>query len=92
LHLTGSALRFSETSRSLQPARQVNAVVSRPEGSLMIENNPTSVVAAFEMLLEEIEAEIDFVNRIGVRAFEGRDYEKAKEALERAAQVTGFRD
>jgi hypothetical protein len=33
------------------------------EVSLMIENNPTSVVAAFEMLLEEIEAEIDFVNR-----------------------------
>ncbi len=58
----------------------------------MIENNPTSVVAAFEMLLEEIEAEIDFVNRVGARAFEGRDYDKAKEALERAAQVTGFRD
>jgi hypothetical protein len=44
------------------------------------------------MLLEEIEAEIDFVNRVGARAFEGRDYDKAKEALERAAQVTGFRD
>lgn len=28
----------------------------------MIENNPTSVVAAFEMLLEEIEAEIEFVD------------------------------
>jgi hypothetical protein len=27
LHVTGSVLRFSETSRSLQPARQVNAVV-----------------------------------------------------------------
>jgi predicted HTH transcriptional regulator len=41
----------------------------------MIENNPTSVVAAFEMLLEEIEAEIDFVNRVGARAFEARDYD-----------------
>lgn len=58
----------------------------------MIENNPTSVVVAFEMLLEEIEAEIDFVNRVGARAFEARDYEKAKEALERAEQVAGFRD
>ncbi|MGI6460145.1 MAG: winged helix-turn-helix domain-containing protein [Candidatus Hydrogenedentales bacterium] len=58
----------------------------------MIENNPTSVVAAFEMLLEEIEAEIDFVNRMGAKAFEDRDYDKAKEALERAAQVSGFRD
>src|ERR1044071_709863 len=28
LHLTGPALRFFETPRSLQPARQVNAVVS----------------------------------------------------------------
>jgi hypothetical protein len=58
----------------------------------MIENNPTNVVAAFEMLLEEIEAEIDFVNRVGARAFEARDYDKAKEALERAAHVRSFRD
>lgn len=58
----------------------------------MIENNPTNVVAAFEMLLEEIEAEIEYVNRVGARAFEARDYYKAKEALESAAQITGFRD
>lgn len=44
------------------------------------------------MLLEEIEAEIDFVNRVGARAFEARDYDKAKEALKRTAQVTSFRD
>ncbi len=58
----------------------------------MIENNPTSVVAAFEMLLEEIEAEIEFVNRVGAGAFESRDYDKAKEALERTAQISAFRD
>ena len=29
LHLTGPALRFSDTSGSLRPARQVNAVVRR---------------------------------------------------------------
>lgn len=58
----------------------------------MIENNPTSVVAAFEILLEEIEAEIGFVNQAGARAFEVGDYDKAKEALERAAEVTAFRD
>ena len=34
------------------------------------------------MLLEEVEAEIDFVNGVGSKAFEGRDYDKAKEALE----------
>src|SRR5262245_43030900 len=32
LHLTGPALRLCKTSRSLQPARQVNAVVRRQRG------------------------------------------------------------
>lgn len=46
----------------------------------MIENDPTNVVAAFEILLEEIETEIEFVNRVGAKAFEARDYERAREA------------
>lgn len=58
----------------------------------MIENNPSNVSAAFEMLLEEVEAEIDFGNSIGSKAFENRDYEKAKEALERSGVMTAFRD
>lgn len=57
----------------------------------MIENNPSNVSAAFEMLLEEIEAEIDFVNGIGAKAFGDSDHEKAKEALGRADQLTGLR-
>lgn len=58
----------------------------------MIENNPTNVSSAFEMLLEEVEAEIDFVNGVGSKGFEARDYDKAKEALERAGILTAFRD
>jgi restriction system protein len=58
----------------------------------MIENNPTNVQAAFEMLLEEVEAEIDFINGVGSKAFEKRDYDRAKEALEHAGKLTGFRD
>jgi restriction system protein len=58
----------------------------------MIENNPTNVQAAFEMLLEEIEAEIDFINGVGAKAFEKRDYDRAKEALEHAGKLTAFRD
>jgi len=58
----------------------------------MIENNPSNVSSAFEMLLEEIEAEIDFVNGVGARAFEGRDYDNAREALERSGTLTAFRD
>lgn len=58
----------------------------------MIENNPTNVSSAFEILLEEVEAEIDFVNGVGSKAFEARDYDKAREALERTAVLTAFRD
>lgn len=58
----------------------------------MLENQPTNIIAAFEILLEELEAEIDFVNRIGAKAFQERTYERAKEALELAGKITGFRD
>lgn len=58
----------------------------------MIENNPQDVSSAFEILLEEVEAEIDFVNNVGSRGFEARDYDRAKEALERAGLLTAFRD
>ena len=58
----------------------------------MIQNNPTNVSAAFEMLLEEVEAEIEFVNGIGSKAFGDSDYDRAKEALEQAATITAFRD
>lgn len=58
----------------------------------MIENNPINVSTAFEMLLEEVEVEIDFVNNVGAKAFEARDYDKAKEALEHAGSLTGLRD
>jgi peptidoglycan/xylan/chitin deacetylase (PgdA/CDA1 family) len=57
----------------------------------MIENNPTNVVAAFEMLLEEIEAEIELVNKVGAKAFEVRDYERARAALEQAGHIIAFR-
>jgi len=58
----------------------------------MIRNDPTNVVAAFEILLEEIETEIDFTNRAGARGFEARDYDRAREALEQAGRLTAFRD
>ncbi|NOX56036.1 MAG: hypothetical protein GXP27_16660 [Planctomycetes bacterium] len=58
----------------------------------MLDNNTTSVAAAFEILIEEIEADIDFVNQQGSQAFENRDYDRAREALEKAAQITAFRE
>lgn len=58
----------------------------------MIENNPQDVASAFEILLEEVEAEIDFINGVGAKAFEARDYERVKEAHERAGVLIAFRD
>ena len=58
----------------------------------MIDSNPSNVSSAFEMLLEEIEAEIDFVNGVGAKAFDSRDLDKAKEALGRSGTLTAFRD
>ncbi len=58
----------------------------------MIENNPTNVIAAFEMLLEEIEAEVDFINIVGSKAFEKGDYDRVKEAWDHAGRLTAFRD
>lgn len=55
-------------------------------------DNPTNVDAAFDMLLEQIEAEIDLVNRGGARAFESRDYAAARATLERAGLLIAFRD
>jgi len=45
----------------------------------MIESNPSNVSSGFEVLLEEVEAEIDFFTRIGSRAFESRDFRKVDE-------------
>ncbi|MCX7718688.1 MAG: winged helix-turn-helix domain-containing protein [Candidatus Sumerlaeaceae bacterium] len=58
----------------------------------MIENNPSNVSSAFEMLLEELEAEIDFVNRVGARAFEHGDTNKVEEALQHSKWLVAFRD
>lgn len=58
----------------------------------MIENGTGHVFAAFEILLEEIETEIDIINGLGAKAFEKGDYESAREILERAGQTTAFRD
>lgn len=55
-------------------------------------NTPSNVSSAFEILLEEVEAEIDFVNGLGARALEQRNYDKAKGALQRSATLTAFRD
>lgn len=51
----------------------------------------TNVVAAFEILLEQIETEIDLLNRLGASAFSKREYDTASRLAERGKSVTTFR-
>jgi len=58
----------------------------------VIQNNPTNVSAAIEMLLEEVEAEIEFFNGLAKKAIEERDFERVREAIAHAEEITGFRN
>jgi len=62
------------------------------EEQAMAESTPTDVFVAFEILLKEIEEEIDFIDKVGAEAFGGHDYVGAHKALERAGQITAFRE
>lgn len=57
----------------------------------MAEEHQTNVLAAFEMLLEEIENEVELVNQLGARAFALSNYEQAREALAQGEKLTAFR-
>ena len=50
------------------------------------------VHAAFEILLEEIEAVTNGLNEAGADAFRAGDYEKAKAAIEEATRLAEFRE
>jgi restriction system protein len=58
----------------------------------MVDNDPTTVEAGFELLLEEMETEIEFINQSGAKAFAARNYDAARAVLERADQVTSLRE
>jgi len=50
------------------------------------------VMAAFEILLKEIETVIAWFNEEGAMAFRHSDYETAREVVERVGQIRAFRD
>jgi len=58
----------------------------------MIENSPSNVSAAFEILLEQIEIEVEFFNDVGKKAFDGRNYDRVREAVGHADAIIGVRD
>lgn len=58
----------------------------------MVDKDPTTVQAAFEILLEEMETEIEIINQSGAKAFAARNYDAARAVLERADQITALRE
>lgn len=46
---------------------------------------------AFEILLQDIETEVCLADKAGAQAFEKRDYEQARQALERAGKLAELR-
>ena len=56
------------------------------------ENSSANIALALEMLLEEVEKEIGFVNRDGANAFASGDYGVARKSLQRSEVLMAFRD
>lgn len=52
----------------------------------------TNVSAAFEMLMEELENEVEFVNNAGSRAFLAGDYERVEAAKQQGQELTALRE
>jgi restriction system protein len=57
----------------------------------MKSNPPTNVTAAFELLLEEIEEEIELVNQAGSKAFVEGQYDRVDAARQQAGALTAYR-
>jgi len=58
----------------------------------MMTVNTDNVTSAFEILLESIETEVDFLTRYGIRAFEEKDFEKVDLARTEAEKITLFHE
>src|ERR1700693_1562212 len=58
----------------------------------MIQNISQNVLAAFDVLIEEIEDALLSMNKIGANALEVRDYDMAQKAIEHARRVMLLRE
>lgn len=50
------------------------------------------VASGLEALRDEVETELEVISRVGRKAFDAQDYEKAREVSQRAAALVTFRD
>src|SRR2546426_8484831 len=58
----------------------------------MIQNNSQNVLAAFDVLIEEIEDTLRSINKAGASALETRNYDRAQTAIEHARNVMKVRE
>jgi hypothetical protein len=58
----------------------------------VVPDNANTVADAFDVLLEEIEAQINLTDKAGARAFEHRKYDEARQMLDRVARLVEFQD
>ncbi len=55
-------------------------------------NDPINVAVTFEILLEEVEAEAEFINEQGKKAFDAGDLDLAERVLAHARELEDFRN
>jgi restriction system protein len=58
----------------------------------MIQNNSQNVLAAFDVLIEEIEDTLRSIHKAGASALETRNYDKAQTAIEHARNIMKVRE
>ncbi len=58
----------------------------------MIQNNSQNVLAAFDVLIEEIEDMLRSINKAGASALDEHDYDRAQTAIEHARRVMVLRE
>jgi restriction system protein len=56
------------------------------------ENGSSDVDVAFDLLVEEVEVEIESIDGQVCKAHKSKDYERAKDPLDRAANLAAFRE
>src|SRR5260370_15142716 len=58
----------------------------------MIQSNSQNVLAAFDVLIEEIENALRSINKAGASALETRNYDRAQTAIEHARNIMKVRE
>ena len=84
----------TDAATILPPTRSYDKIVEiagHDEEALMKNESIPNVISAFELVLEEVEDEIEYVNQQGSRAFAAGNYEQVDAARKQADRLTDYR-